>query len=370
MGQVREVDAISEAIAATEVEIAGEAWGNEETGAMDETGDRSLEALGEGLEGQHEADEESEETEGEEEAEGEEGSEDGEEEGEEGEGSEEPQGQAKPGEEAQQQQQTRKPEGRVPSGKLREAQEARRLVEAERDQLKTELEALKKAPGDNRGEIETLKTQVATLTQLLQGQNRQPPAKVEQKDEPAFEAESLFENPKGFVDHITATVQKAVAPIQQQLVASRVETSMAIAHGTHKAVFEEAFAAMNGLNPQNADDRATVQRIYNAPNPGEELVRWHKRQKTLAEVGDDPAAFREKVQKEAREALLKDPEFRKQLLDGMRAEAGAGEDGTPRTTNRLPKSLARQSGSNLGSERMDHRASDDSEQSVADAAWR
>jgi hypothetical protein len=139
---------------------------------------------------------------------------------------------------------------------------------------------------------------------------------------------------------------------------------MAIAHASHKDTFEKAFAAINKLNPQNPDDRVTVQRIYSSPNPGEALVSWHKRAQTLAEVGDDPAAYRERVAKETREALMKDPEFRKQLIADLRGEAAnPGPDGSPRTTTRLPGSFNRAPGSNLGTE-------DDSEQAVANAAWR
>src|ERR1700735_1511027 len=57
MGTIREVDAISDAIIATEREIAGNAWGLEDTDPADETGDRALESMGEGLEGQHELEE-------------------------------------------------------------------------------------------------------------------------------------------------------------------------------------------------------------------------------------------------------------------------------------------------------------------------
>src|SRR5581483_3221866 len=103
---------------------------------------------------------------------------------------------------------------------------------------------------------------------------------------------------------------------------------------------------------------------YASPNPGEALVSWHKRSATLAEVGDDPAAYRERVAKETREALLKDPEFRKQLLADMRGEAGVGDDGRPRTQVRLPKSLNGAQGSNVGAGRIDPNASDSSEQGI------
>src|ERR1700761_6257753 len=54
---IREVDAISDAIIETEREIAGEAWDIEDTERADSSGDRSLEDLGDGLEGQHEPEE-------------------------------------------------------------------------------------------------------------------------------------------------------------------------------------------------------------------------------------------------------------------------------------------------------------------------
>jgi hypothetical protein len=49
----REIDAISTAIIETEREIAGDAWDQEET-ERDDSG-TALESMGEGLEGQHEA---------------------------------------------------------------------------------------------------------------------------------------------------------------------------------------------------------------------------------------------------------------------------------------------------------------------------
>jgi hypothetical protein len=363
----REIDAISTAIIETEREIAGDAWDQEET-ERDDSG-TALESMGEGLEGQHEADDD-------EDADGEdaEGTEESDAEGEaddaqadaavaaaataaakDGKGEQAPE--PKPGQ----------TEGRVPSGKLREVAERARAAEAERDRLKTELETAK-AQGAPRSELDALKSQVSTLTQLLQGQ-RQPPQATEAPK--AEVVPDIFEDPKGFVEHLTKGFTAEISKRDTQLAATRVENSMAIAHAFHKDTFEKAFDAINKLNPQNPDDRATVQKIYSSPNPGEALVGWHKRSQTLARVGDDPDAFVANVQRETREALIKDPEFRKQLIAELRGEAQAGgTDGQPRTENRLPRSLARAGGSNLGADRPDPHARDDSEQSVADHAWR
>src|SRR5487761_409557 len=353
MGAIREVDAISEAIMETEKEIAGNAWDIEDTEALDATGDRSLEDMGEGLEGQHEAGDETDELEAEgEDADGEgEGGEPGEGEGE----TEQPLAAQGQGQEQQ------PPQGRVPSAKLREANDRARAAEAERDRLREQLKAPAKDP-----EFDTLKAQVATLTQLLQGQQR-PPA-TETRPEPVVPPD-IFENPTGFVEHVTQSFQSELQKRDQALRGMQVETSFAIAHAVHKDAFEEAMGEVNKLNVQNPDDRATVQRIYNAPNPGQALVAWHKRNKTFAAVGADPAAYAERIRNETRESLMKDPEFIKQVAESMRSSEMNGADGRPRTTTRLPRSLNGASGSNIGAARLDPRALDDSEQAVASSAW-
>lgn len=364
MGQIREVDAISDAIVATEREIAGEAWDIEDTDPADETGDRSLESMGEGLEGQHEEGEDAEAGEGSEEHDGEESSEeDGETEGEEaegedGEGSEEPEGQ---------QAQAAEPRGRVPSGKLREANERARLAEEERDRLKAQIEGLPK--GDP--EVAALKAQIATLTQLVQGGQRPNQQQPQDRTESAKpeEAPDIFENPKGFVEHITNIVQQAVAPVRNDMRRQAVETSFALAHASHKDGFTKAYEAVNRLDANNPGDREIVQRIYNSPNPGEALVSWHKRTEALARVGSDPDAYEARIREETRQTLLKDPEFRKALLADLRSEAGSGNNGSPRTQNRLPPSLQRAPGASREGQRFAHSVSDDSEQGVADAAW-
>lgn len=362
MGQIREVDAISNAIIETEREIAGSAWDLEET-ERDDSG-RNLEEMGDGLEGQHEAEDESEaegeDAEGEEETEGE---------GDEGEGERRPplaadtgkDGKAKDGEVIPPAR--TEPEGRVPSARLREANAARVAAEAERDALKAQID---KAKGDTTSLTEKLDLVMREIADLKRSPRTEKPAEpVAPKAAP-----DLFENPTGFVDYLQQGFQTELSKRDTQLANMRVETSMAIAHAFHKDTFEEAFAEIQKKDPRNPEDRATVQRIYNSPNPGEALVGWHRRNKALAEVGDDPAVYRERIAKETREALIKDPEFRKQLIADLRGEAAHGDDGRPRTETRLPRSLARASGSNLGAERNDVRGDEDSEQAVANAAWR
>lgn len=349
-------DDVANAIIETEREIAGAAWGDEETEALDASGDRSLEDQGEGLEGQHEVDEdeEVEETESDEETEGE----DDEGEGDAKAAAEKSKDKTEPPVKPAAEQQ---PQGRIPPGRLREANERARTAEAERD-------AERAARAEERSKIAALEAQMQTLTQLLQGQ-RQPPQKTEQQTAPEpKKAPDMFENPDGFVEHIVSQIRSEVGGVRNDLRQQRVETSFQLAHVRHAEAFPKAMEAIGRLDANNPDDRVTVQRIYNSPDPGEALVNWHRRNETLARVGNDPAAYEEKIRNDTRQALMNDPEFKKQLLDSLRADALAGDDGRPRTTNRLPRSLARAAGSNVGAnsgERLDG-----SDQAVADSAWR
>lgn len=343
-------DPITAAMIETEKEIAGFAWDNEETEALDASGDRSLEDLGEGLEGQHEQGEDDTETE---QAEGEESEAEGE-----AETVVETVVAAKPGET---QPVRAEPEGRIPPGRLREANERARTAEAERDALKADIE---RRAAESKAQLDLVMREIAALKTAP----REPAKAVEPPK--AEVIPDIFEDPKGFADHLQKGFQSELSRRDAQLANLRVENSMAIAHAFHKDTFDKAWIAVNELKKENPEHQAIVHRIYTSPNPGEALVSWHKRNQTLAEVGDDPAAYRERVAKETRESLLKDPEFRKQLLADMRGEANAGDDGRPRTTTRLPKSLNGAQGSNVGTSRVDPDQHDGSPQAIADAAWR
>ncbi len=338
----REDDAISNAITATELEIAGAAWGNEETDALDETGDRSLENTGDGLEGQHEPDEDDD-------LDDDESDED-----DEGEGKPEPKPAGDKPVEEPKKNDLDIPEGRVPPGQYRKVAERARAAETERDALKAQL----------NDRLELVMREISDL-------KRAPRGDIKPQEPPKPEVvPDIFEDPKGFAEYMQKGFNTELAKRDAQLQNQRVETSMAIAHAFHKDTFEKAYSAVGQLNPQDPDARATVQRIMASPNPGEALVAWHKREQTRAEVGDDFVAYRDRIAKETRENLLNDPEFKKQIVASLRQDAANGDDGQPRTTTRLPRSLARAGGSNLGADRGDSGYSDGSDQAVADAAWR
>jgi len=368
---------VRDAVDFTNREIFDAAWSKEEPGALDPTGNRSLEQMGDGLEGQHEDDEESEQAdeeaedgedaEGKEAKKGEEGEDgeddEGEEEGEdEGQG-EDGEGEGEDGEPAGQEAAPPPAEpGRVPSGRLREqteratrAEEALRAMQAEREAERTQW----------RKEMDDFR---AFAQAALQGR---APAPAKDAAQPESEPD-VFENSKGWGDFL---VKRATESSREQAAALanqvRVDNSFMIAEAMHGEKFTKAWEACNKLDANNPEDRVTVQRILQARNPGKAVIDWHDRVERDRTLGSESLADHDaRVVKEAREAMIKDPEFRKQMLESIRSEA-SGQGGRPaRTAVRLPKSLNGASGSGANAQLTDPLAADDSDRAVFDSAWR
>lgn len=353
---------IDNAVDATSMEIYASAWGDDEP-VLDETGDRSIEGMGEGLEGQTEVEDEDAEAEG---GEGEDSEAEGDgKEGDDGKTGKEGEGDAAAAKAAADKLAAEKPpEGKVPPGRLREETARAKAAETERDTLKVQVETER---ANSRKEIDELKAKFDGVLAALQ---RQQPAAPKAAVETKVEAPpDIFEDPKGFAEYLTKGFQSELAQRDQRMESLRVDMSMQSAAGRHGDGFAKAYEAVTKLNPQNPDDQVTVRRIWASPNPGEALVTWHRNQETLREVGGDPAAFKERIAKETRETLMKDPEFRKQLIAELRGEAG--DDGTGRPTNtvvRLPRSLNGATGG-TSRERVDPSAGDDSQQAIFDSAF-
>lgn len=365
---LKEEDIIKDAMIATEKEIFSNAFGEDEA-ALDESGDRSLESMGDGLEGQNDPDEDDDLQE----EDGEESGEDGQEDNVEAEGEGEQPEASQKDKESQ-----RAPtdvdaqnNGRVPSGKLREANDAKRAAEAERDTLKAQLDQERATA---RQQIDALSSKFDGILAALQrqqpipqgaqpGNNPAAPANPEPEQVP-----DILLDPEGYMRHVEKTMQRQQQQFEQQLRTSIVDNSLRAAHGRYGDTFSQAFSAVKSLDPNSMEGRETVRRIYNSSDPGEALVQWHKRNEVLRQVGDDPARYREQVQNETREALMNDPEFRRQLIEDLRAEAATGDQGRPRTATRLPKSLNSVSGNNA-QRRGDTAFYDDSPAAGFNSAW-
>jgi hypothetical protein len=349
---------LGQAVANTESEIFRSAMDMSESDEAEE-GDRSREEMGEGLEGQHEASLAEDESD---EAEGTEGDAEAETDGEEEAEAKEPKVEAKP--EAKERDDRGKfiPHARLKeeTAKLREVETARK---ADQDRHSAELAALNKR-----------------FDEMLARQSVQQPQPVAAKVEPAAPAPKpdMFTDPDKYEQWVLDRARENAAQDVGKIVTERfVTASMADAHETHGDEFVKAYENLTGINPvtnqvvrqiNRADPvrQAEINRVVTAPNPGRALMAWQRQQATLERVGADPAKFEEGIRNETREALMKDPEFRKQLLESMKSEAASADNGRPRTVTRFPKSLTDVSGGQSAQSRNPSDYDDSEEGAFAD----
>jgi hypothetical protein len=283
--------ALNNAEGNTEREIFGEATG---AGEPDESGDRSLETMGDGPEGDHLP--ESTRTRG-----------------------RTPARARKKGDKAEDKDRDEqgrfkaedKPERKGdPAVPLKAEREARRAAEAERDAERARYNELK-------AEIEALKQQRA-----------QPKQEQQTEDKPDF-----FADPEGFL-------ARRDAAILAQVHRDRVEASFESARDEHKETFDAAFKTLveHGQaeaqsNPQRVSP--TVQRIQASRNPGRAVVEWYRQQTTLREVGNDPEAWLNS----RLEKMLDDPAFQAKVIERTRGKASGANGERPNTVTRIPRSL-------------------------------
>jgi len=260
-----------------------------------------------------------------------------------------------------------KPEGRVPSGRLREQTDRADRAETA---LRSANEERERERADFNRRFDEMNGRFTTLVTALQGGQRPSPSappEVRPQGPP-----DIFENPQGFTEYQDRQRQSDMSRVEQMFANMRFQNSMDIARAMHKDKFEAAWESVNKLSADKPDELAAARHIYNAPNPGAELMKWHARNETLRIVGDDPVKYRETVSSEIRDALMKDPDFRKQLLDDLRAEATGETPSRPqRSITRLPKSLNGATGQSHQKGRDPLVAdTDDSDTAVFNSAWR
>lgn len=354
----REIKLLGEAIANTDREIfQGAVTGNDDEDiAHDESGDRTREDMGDGLEGQVEAEDDDadastdadadadasdkdgdKDADAEDEAEGDAG--DGEDKDAEKpprdkEGKFTPKDGDKDGKDKAEGEDKSLDKGRVPSARLREETQRRQAAERERDELKARFEA-------GQSEFRQLSSRLdQALGKIDEISRRTTAAPAQQTETKAAEAPDLFTDPAAFIAHMQKPLLDKIEKLSQTREVDRAELSMRTARAEHKDVFDKAYEALGKLNPNDPAQHAIGARIARSADPGQALVDWYKKDQVLKEVGDDPAVYREKIAKETRDALMKDADFRKSLIEELRGEASTGRQGRPNTITRLPKSLS------------------------------
>lgn len=185
-------------------------------------------------------------------------------------------------------------EAAIPSWRLREEAEARRVAE---DRART-LEA-------RLNEIATHLQQQAPKTDFFADPDAATQAIIQRYIQPQVEE-----------------TRKALM-YMGKMVAST-------AHGAEK-VDEAEQAFLKAMNAQ-ALDPMDYEKVVQSPNRYDAVVQWHQRQTVLSSVGNDPAAWFEKQL----ESRLADPKFQASLLEKVRTGASAKPG-----TVKIPPSLSR-----------------------------
>lgn len=112
----------------------------------------------------------------------------------------------------------------------------------------------------------------------------------------------FFDNPEAATRYeVAQTVSPEFERINQTLHAFARENAIGRFDETK---VDEAERAFIGALQQGMLDPADYRRVVNSPNRYAEAVRWHQRQVARAEIGDDPSAFRARVEAELREKIL------------------------------------------------------------------
>lgn len=182
----------------------------------------------------------------------------------------------------------------IPSWRLREEAEGRRLAE-ERARL--------------------LETRLQEIATHLQQQQKQP---------------DFFDDPNVAT---RAAVLSMVQPWAEETRKTLMHMGRMVASAVHGAdKVEEAEQAFLTARANESLDPVDYERVVQSPNRYDAVVQWHRRQSVLASVGDDPDAWFEKQL----EARMSDPQFQAKVLEKVRGGAASRPSET-----RLPPSLSR-----------------------------
>ena len=131
------------------------------------------------------------------------------------------------------------------------------------------------------------------IAQLVEAQK--PKAEPQQKPD-------WFENPEAATQH---AVRETISPQLDQVTTTLMATAQMVAgikYGDDKvAEAEQAF--LDAMRSQKLDP-ADYHKVANSPNRYASAVQWHQRQLAQAEIGDDPAAYKAKLEAEVREKVL------------------------------------------------------------------
>lgn len=214
--------------------------------------------------------------------------------------------------------------GQIPSWRLREIREERDALKAERDRVAAEK-------AEYERELAVYRRQ-----QRLQREAEQAP----QRPDP-------IQDPDAYADWVQQSIGGEVKTAQQIVREQFVDLTFELAIDKHGQ--EAVDAAMKAL--EEARDPRAAAEVNAAKNPAKALMAWHKRHQAMTEVGDDLDGYNARLKAK----LKSDPEFRKEFMAELEAEARGGNPASRSDTvtalpslNRAPGSAGGQRPGSLG----------------------
>lgn len=152
----------------------------------------------------------------------------------------------------------------------------------------------------------------------------------QQAQQPKRDPIDVLDDPNGFRNELQDTFNGRIRNLE-------LKTSLRLAHIAHRDGFEKAYEAFC-----EADERGDVQtcrQLVNSPDPGEAIVRWYQNNQVLKEVGNDPAAYRQRILDQA----LEDETFLARAVEKIKGggqqqqrQNGNGQARPLNTTVRIP----------------------------------
>lgn len=188
-----------------------------------------------------------------------------------------------------------------------------------RQEYERQLAAKDREFAEMRGAMQQMQT-------FLQ-QSRQAPQQVPQAPQQPQEIPDPFVDPQGFAEFQARQVfDKQFQPFAQQfqqreqMLAKQLQ---GLQRATAQAQFgaDEARAAEEAFNTaaaRNAIHPLEHQRIQQSDNPYAAAVEWHRRERALATVGNDPNKW---METEVQRRLREDPAFQQQVMASLQGQA-------------------------------------------------
>ena len=176
---------------------------------------------------------------------------------------------------------------------------------------------------DTRDALKEERRQRQELQQRLQA--------IEAQQKPV----DIFTDPQAYQETIEQRFERQQREFDQRMRLHSINTSFSFAARQHGEDFQKAFAALEDVAaPHKGGDTMLRDRIVNSPDPGEAVMQWYQ---LLQETGGDLNGYRERLLQQERDRLAKDPEFRKRVIEDLRAEAASRPPVTQMPSlNRVP----------------------------------